>query len=76
MFRKSMNIFMNLFSTIEKASNIYLKTLVISFKNPAFTYFQILFYAFNMFFTLILRFFFIYASSMFLTLILRSLSIF
>ena len=42
-FEKSMSIFMNLFSNPEKVSKIYLQSLVISFKNPAFTGFEIIF---------------------------------
>ena len=57
-FEKYMNISINLFIITKKVSKIYLKTLVVSFKNPAFTWFQILFYASDIFYTLILWFFF------------------
>ena len=42
-FEKSMNIFMNLFRNTEKVSKIYLQSLVISFKNHAFTGIEIIF---------------------------------
>ena len=48
-FEKYMNIFINLFSFTKKVSKIYLQSLVISFKNRAFTGFEIIFYASNMF---------------------------